>query len=142
MEAFQYKYDINGADSMVVEFNVTAGQTIDGGDIVEFAAGGTVQRAAAGSVRIAGVAVEGIANAAAGKRIQVNVGNGAIFRVKYTAGTKLTLTDTDRGVSFDLAAGVKTINLDDTTGGMCAVVDYDNINKTADVLIKSRLINT
>lgn len=139
-EAFEYKYDIDGAEPISIALPCVTSTSFDAGDIVEFSSG-LIRKAVAGSTAIAGVAVEGVVSAAAGQKVQVLVSRGAIFRVKYTPGTKTSLTNADRGTAFDLdASNAKTINLDDTTGGMCVVIDFDNVAKTADVLLKSRTL--
>jgi hypothetical protein len=52
----------------------------------------------------------------------------------YTGSSKTSLADTDLVTTlFDIDNGT-TIDLDDTTGGMCSVVAYDNDNDTADVI--------
>lgn len=141
-EAFQYKYNYNGADVMVAQYTATTGASFDAGDLLQFAAAGTIERAVAGSTRIAGVAVDTVVNAVAGTKAQVNVGAGSVYRVKFVPGTKTTFSGTDLGLLYDLSAGsAKTINPDDVTGGMCLVVDYNNTNLTVDVLLKARLIN-
>lgn len=142
LSGFHYKYDINGSEPMVLSLTVATGVSFDENDILEFDGSGLVQLAAAGSTRIAGVAVEGVVNAPAGTKVQVLVSKGAVYRVTYTPGTKTNLAGADRGVAFDLKTTArKTIDLDDVTAGMCIVVDFNNTEKTADVLLKSRLLN-
>lgn len=142
LSGFHYRYDFNGSEPMIVSLPVVTGTTFDENDILEFSAGGLIQLAAAGSVRIAGVAVEGVVNAPAGTKVQVMVSKGAVYRASYTGSTKTALTNADRGVAFDLKTTArKQIDLDDTTGGMCVVVDFNNEEKWADVLLKSRLLN-
>jgi len=140
-EAFQYKYDRYGADAFAEFRTAKTGTTFAAGDILAYSSSAdTVELATAGSTRIAGIAIDGVTNAVAGQQVQVQINPGAVYRVKYTPGTKTSLAGSDVGTSFDLASGSKTINLDDTTGGMCKVVAYDNTEKTADVMIGSRLV--
>lgn len=48
-----------------------------------------------------------------------------IITAKYTGSSKTSLTDADISKIFDLTDS-QTVNLDDTTGGCCFCVDYDN----------------
>jgi hypothetical protein len=46
---------------------------------------------------------------------------------KYTGSSKTSLTDADLQKVFDISSDV-LVNLDDTTGGCCRCVGYDNAN--------------
>lgn len=48
-----------------------------------------------------------------------------IVSAKYTGSSKTSLTDADISKTFDLADS-QTVNLDDTSGGPCLCVGYDN----------------
>ena len=138
MKRFEYLFDIDGAEPMVIALTAATGTSFESGDLLAFSSG-LVGKAAAASTSIAGVAVEGVTNAPAGTKVQVLVSRGSVFRTGYTTGTKTSLADADIGTAFDLdSVDQTTISLDDTSGGMCILVAYDNAAKTADVLIKGR----
>jgi hypothetical protein len=48
-----------------------------------------------------------------------------VVSAKYTGTSKTSLTDADITKAFDLTDS-QTVNLDDTSGGPCLCVDYDN----------------
>lgn len=130
-----------GEESPVIEwFAVDASQTINEGDFVQIdATSKLLKPAAAASTTIVGVAlgsvITGASPSATKDRIPVALARGGLFRVAYTGSTKTSLATTDKFTTkFDLGTA-STVNLDDTTGGMCYVYNYDNTNKTADVVI-------
>lgn len=131
-----------GEDSPVVEwFNVGANQTIVYGDLVQInATTGLLEAATAASTTIVGMANGDITTGAtvtSKDKIPVILARGSLFRLNYVGTTKTSLTQADLyTVAFDLSSKT-TINLDDTTGGMCLVFRYDNVKKTADVVIKT-----
>ncbi|MEO3947628.1 hypothetical protein [Gorillibacterium sp. CAU 1737] len=119
-------------------FDVGASQTINEGDLV-VASSGVIVVAAAAATAIVGIAAASITTGAspvAGvDRIPVTLVKDAVIRIDYTGTTKTTLAVADKyGTAFDLGTK-RTLNLDDTTGGMLQVIDYNNTNKTADVVI-------
>ncbi len=58
----------------------------------------------------------------------------ALIRSEFTGSSKTSLTDADIGKVFDLT-DENTVNLDDTTGGICVCQGYDNTNGTIDFVI-------
>jgi len=69
--------------------------------------------------------------------IPVTLARDAVIRINFAGTTKTTLAQADLyKTKFDLSDQV-TINLDDTTGGMCMVIGYDNTKQTADVVIST-----
>ena len=71
------------------------------------------------------------------------LGPMSVIRVPFTGSTKKTLAAADRfGTLFDWDATAKDMDLDDTTGGVFAVVNYVNEDATrgtgiADVVISA-----
>lgn len=117
-------------------------QTITAGDVLAVSGGYAVVAAAgAAAGTILGVAEEAVTSTTAGvKDVRVNVSPYGVFEVNYTGATKTFLADTDLyDTAFDLNATADGINLDDTLGGFCRVIGYDNIKKTAHVIIGNRL---
>lgn len=119
-------------------FDVGANQTIAEGDLVAASSGLAVAAAAASTaiIGIAGAPITTGASPVAGvDRIPVTLVKDAVIRIDYTGSTKTTLTAADKFTTlFDLGTK-RTLNLDDTTGGMLQVIDYNNTNKTADVVV-------
>lgn len=130
-------------DPIVVSWRVAASQTIKAGDLVEI--NGTskyLQAASAASTTLVGIAQQSITTDGTitpDDKIGVLPLTDVVIRIPYVGTTKTTLADTDLVTTlFDLSApgaGETTMNLDDTTGGVCSVVAYDNVRKTADVII-------
>jgi hypothetical protein len=136
---------IDGRNQAVVKyFNVGASQTIKEGDALQIdAATGKVVAAVGGSTTLIGVANKDITTGgtvSAKDNIGVTLFKNSVFRFPFTGTTKTTLEEADLYTKkFDLG-GKNSINLDDTTGGMCQVIAYDNTNKTADVVISAGLV--
>lgn len=136
---------IDGRNQAVVKyFNVGANQTIKEGDALQIdAATGKVVVAVAASTTLIGTANKDITTGAtvtAKDNIGVTLFKNSVFRFSYVGTTKTTLDEVDLYTKkFDLS-DKRTINLDDTTGGMCQVIAYDNTNKTADVVISTGLV--
>lgn len=136
---------IDGRNQAVVKyFNVGANQTIKEGDALQIdAATGKVVAAVAASTTLIGTANKDITTGGtvtAKDNIGVTLFKNSVFRFPYSGTTKTTLAETDLyTVKFDLA-NKNSINLDDTTGGMCQVIAYDNAKKTADVVISTGLV--
>lgn len=133
---------IDGRNQAVVKnFNVGASQTINEGDIVQIDA--TTRKLVVGvaaSTTLVGIANRSITTGAsptAKDNIGVTLFKNAVVRVPYVGTTKTTLAETDLYTTkFDLNDKT-SINLDDTTGGMCQVIAYNNTAKTADVVIST-----
>lgn len=129
----------NYNEPTAVEWRVAASQTINQGDLVAIdATSRYLIPAVAASANLVGIAAQSITTSASvtpNDKIAVLPLTDVVIRVSYAGSTKTTLADTDLVTTlFDLS-NATTINLDDTTGGMCSVVDYDNTRKTADVII-------
>lgn len=126
-------------DPIAVPWRVKASVTINEGDLVAIdATTKYLIPAVAASTDIVGIAQQTITT---GATVTVTDSIGVIpvtdvvVRIEYAGSTKTTLADTDLvTVLFDLT-DANTMNLDDTTGGMCSVVDYNNTLKYADVII-------
>lgn len=125
--------------STTVFVNIGASQTINVGDLIQI--DGTTRKgvvAVAASATLIGIAEEAITTGASvttADNIPVTLLKGQVMRIDFTGSTKTTLAETDLySTAFDLS-DKKTINLDDTTGGMCKVLAYDNTNGTADVVV-------
>ncbi|WP_199614648.1 hypothetical protein [Paenibacillus alkalitolerans] len=116
---------------------VAASQTIEEGDLLQVASG-RASTAVAASTTIIGIALEAVTTGASvddDDTVLVQLIADAVIRIDYTGTTKTSLANADLyGTAFDLS-DEKTINLDDTTGGMCFVVGFDNTEDTADVVI-------
>jgi hypothetical protein len=146
--AFRYSYHLVGpAEYVVRKFKVAANQDIKYGNLVKLNASGKVVEAAAAATNILGVALEDKATGASPTdadtlNVLVPV-SFTVFEADYAGSTKTSLTDADIGVVFDIVVGSDgdhKVNLDDTTGGMCKVVAFDNARKVAYVIITSRLL--
>jgi hypothetical protein len=135
-----YKRSITGRNEPVtVNLNIAASQTITAGDLLQINATSRKGEAAvAASTTLFGIAQADITTGASvddTDSIPVTLLEGAVIRIDYTGTTKTSLAETDLySTAFDLS-DKKTLNLDDTTGGMCKVLAFDNDNDTADVVI-------
>ncbi|MGE5631384.1 MAG: hypothetical protein ACM3TR_09845 [Caulobacteraceae bacterium] len=99
------------------------------GDLVVGTLSAAVKAAAAPSAgTVIGICTVAAAQSAVG---EVELISGRVLRAPYTGSTKTSLADTDFGTVFDLSNST-TVNLDDTTGGCCVCVGYDNNNDTID----------
>jgi hypothetical protein len=133
------KSAITGGNLPIIEYvEIDANQTIKQGDLIQIDATsrkGVVAVAASTSlVGIAGDDITTGASVTSKDRIPVTLIRGSVMRIDYTGTTKTTLADGDKYLtSFDLS-DKKTLNLDDTTGGMLKVIAFDNTKKTADVI--------
>lgn len=133
---------IDGRNQAVVKnFNVGASQTINEGDLVQIdATSRKIVAAVAASTTLVGIANRSIttgASVTSKDNIGVTLLKSVVVRVSYVGTTKTTLAETDLYTTkFDLN-DKNSINLDDTTGGMCQVIAYDNTQKTADVVIST-----
>ena len=127
-------------DPIEIPWRVKASTTINEGDLVALdATTRYLIPAVAASTDLVGIAQQTITTGATvtvTDSILVLPLTEVVLRVSYVGTTKTTLADTDLvSTLFDLSTAT-AINLDDTTGGMCSVVDYDNTRKTADIIIK------
>lgn|SRR5574341_1025199 len=135
----RYIRSISGYNDPVnVKWRVDINQTIAEGDLVQIdATSRYIEAAVPASTTLVGIAMEAITTGGtvtAADAIKVIPLTGAVFRMKYTGVTKTTLADTDLLTTlFDIDNGT-TIDLDDTTGGMCSIVGYNNTNATADII--------
>lgn len=125
-------------DPVEVRWRVAVSQTIAVGDVVQLdATSRYIEAAEPASTTLVGIAQEAITTTAtitASDEIGIIPLTGIVVRMKYVGTTKTSLADTDLATTlFDIDNGT-TIDLDDTTGGMCSVVAYDNTLKTADVV--------
>lgn len=137
--AFEYRYDLSGrCDPVVVKWPAGPNQTITKGMLLSVSSGKAVA-AAAGTTAVLGVAVSGKTTGGTvtdNDTVEVIIPTPtAVFEVNYTGNTKTSLNSSDLTTAFDLA-NANTIDLDDTVGGMCCVVGFDNVKKTADIVFK------
>lgn len=121
-----------------VYVNIGANQTVAIGDLIQIDA--TTRKGVVGvaaSTTLIGIAEKAITTGAtvtSADNIPATLIRDAVFRIDYVGATKTTLAETDLySTSFDLS-DKKTMNLDDTTGGMLKVLAFDNTKKTADVV--------
>ena len=126
-------------DPIEIPWRVKASTTINEGDLVAIdATTKYLIPAVAASTDLVGIAQQTITTNATitpDDKITILPLTDAVIRIEFTGTTKTTLADTDLvTVLFDLT-DANTMNLDDTTGGMCSVVDYNNTLKYADVII-------
>jgi hypothetical protein len=135
----RYIRNVSGYNQPIAKrWRVDVSQTISEGDIVQIdATSRWIEAAAAASTTLVGIACQSIttgASVTADDAIDVIPLTGIVVRMDYTGSSKTSLADTDLVTTlFDIDNGT-TIDLDDTTGGMCSVVAYDNDNDTADVI--------
>lgn len=139
--AFRYKRVFGRPDSTAYlhPWPVATNQTITEG-MALILSSGLAAKATAGSTAILGVAAHDKttgASVTSADTVLVYLDPNAEFEVGYTGSTKTSLSDADLGTAFDINTDAISINLDDTTGGMCVVVGYDNTAKTARVKFKS-----
>jgi hypothetical protein len=136
----RYIRTISGYNEPVnVKWRVDVSQTIAEGDLVQI--DGTsrwLEAAAPASTTLVGIAMQSITTTASvtvADSIDVLPLTGVVIRMDYVGSSKTSIVDTDLLTTlFDIDNGTE-MDLDDTTGGMCSVVDYDNTNDTADVII-------
>lgn len=74
------------------------------------------------------------------ERVLVDPCLDKIIAIDFTdAGTKKTFAETDLGSLYDISDST-TLNPDDTTGGFLKLVDYDNDNLIAYVMIHNHFL--
>lgn len=116
MEILNNKYEV--VDFIAGSGGVSAGElvTISSATVITASGGESANT-------IVGIALE---DADATDLVPVAVPeDGAIIQAEYTGISKTTLADTDIGTVFDVSDG-ETVDLDDTTGGCCLCVGYNN----------------
>lgn len=138
---FEFQKMIDGkSNPTIMDWPVAANQTITRGALLQLT-GGLAAVASAGSTSILGVAQAPKTTGASvtnADTVPVLIARNAVFKVGYTGSTKTSLSSADNGTAFDINADAKSINLDDTTGGMCKLfATFDNTAKTAHVVISS-----
>lgn len=136
---FEFKKMIDGkSNPTVMDWPVAASQTITRGTLLALSSG-LAAVAASGSSTILGVAQAPKTTGASvtdADTVSVLLARNSVFKVGYTGTTKTSLASADNGTAFDINTGALTINLDDTTGGMCKLfATFDNTAKTAHVVI-------
>jgi len=126
-------------DPIEIPWRVAASQTINEGDLVGIdATSRYLKSAAASSTTLAGIAQQSITTSATvtpNDKITVLPLTDVVVRLNFTGSTKKTLADTDLATTKFNLKDPQTIDLDNTTNGMCTVIDYDNDLQWADVLI-------
>lgn len=138
----RYIRHIQGYNQPIAKrWRVKASTTINEGDLVAIDSSSRyLIPAVAASSAIAGIAGQSITTGASvtdKDAIDVQPVLDCVIRVAFTGSSKTTLADTDLATTlFDLS-NATTINLDDTTGGMCSVMEYNNTKGWADVIIAS-----
>lgn len=114
-------------------------QTINIGDLLQIeSTSGKLEVAVAASTSIVGIAMEAIttATATAADVIPVALVKDQVIRIDVDqTGTKKTFDQSDYFLTAYDLKNKTSINPDDTTGGMCYVVDSDIDADTADVII-------
>lgn len=119
--------------------NIGVNQTIVTGNLISIDATSKLGIAAvAASTTLYGIAEGSIttgASVTAADKIPVTLLKDSIVRIPFTtAGVKKTFADTDKYITkFDLLDKT-SIAPDDTTGGMCHIIEYDNTALTCDVV--------
>jgi len=116
---------------------IGASQTIVTGNLIAISSGLGIAAVAA-SAALYGIAEADITTTSsptAADRIPVTLLKGAVVRLPFTAaGSKKTFADADLfATKFDLLDKT-SVAPDDTTGGMCHIVAYDNTALTCDVV--------
>ena len=135
----RYIRNISGYNEPVhIRWRVAASQTIKEGDLVELdATSRYLKPASASSTTLVGIALESIttgAQVSPQDAIKVLPLTGIVVRMSYAGSSKPTLADSDLATTLFNLSDATTIDLDNTTNGMCSVVAYDNTRKPADVI--------
>ncbi len=123
----------------VSRIRVNDSQTIVAGDLLIISAKKASKAGAAAAIdTILGVAAEAITTTTATDASIISyypAQADMVWRAQYlTTGTKTSFTDADLNTVYDIDANTK-INPDDTTGGFCELVGYNNTDKVAFVRI-------
>jgi len=123
----KYVYSLDNSQPMTVK--ITTNAAVVEGDILAITSG-LVGPLTAADVDIIGIAMGDAASGAEASVLLINP--MSVIRVPFTGSTKKTLAAADRfGTLFDWDATAKDMDLDDTTGGVFAVVNYVNVDATA-----------
>lgn len=129
----KYVYSLDNSQPMTIEI-VTNAAVIDG-ELVAITSGLAGPLTAA-DVAILGISMGAYASGATAKVLLLNP--MSVIRISYSGTSKTSLAAADKwGTAFDYEATGKTLNLDDTTGGVFRVVNYNNTDDTADVVISA-----
>jgi hypothetical protein len=136
----KYQKSLDYSQPNEIKVKINASQTIIAGDLI-FISSGKGSKATAASTAIIGIALEAITTGAevtdADEISVLMINSKSVIRLDYAGVTKTSLTSADMWITaFDITSAQK-VNLDDTTGGQCLVVGYDNTNETVDVIIKA-----
>lgn len=123
----KYLYSLDNTQPMTVKI-VTNAAVVEG-DILAITSG-LVGPLANGDSDIIGIAM---GDAASSAEVPVLLLSPlSVIRVPFAGSTKKSLTAADRfGTLFDWDATNKDLDLDDTNGGVFAVVNYNNVDTTA-----------
>jgi len=125
-------YIRDGQPSVVIGSMPVGTGGVTKGDLVVVSANTVVKAAAAPTAAtVLGIALKTVA---ATGYVDVELVADRIITAKYVTGSKTSVVDADKTKVFDLT-DAQSINLDDTTGGCCFCVGYDNVAKTMDFLV-------
>ena len=132
-----------GTFDNIVEILVNDTQTILKGDII-IVSSGKASLGADGTCTdgvVLGTATHAITTttATATDILKVDVDKKGIYRFDYAGSSKTSLAATDLYDTIFDVNDAHTVDLDDTTGGCCIVVDYDNTAETCDVILINRV---
>jgi hypothetical protein len=141
--AFRPSYCLTGTMEYITrKWPVAASQTIKRGMVLVLSSGlAAAAGDAPGAGTVLGVAASSVttgSSVTSADTVDVVFAPNVVFEVDYTGSTKTTLADADRGTSFDFGTDATTIDLDDTTGGVCKVIGFDNTRKVAFVILGNR----
>lgn len=133
------KRDSGKGVAPVDRIRVNDSQTIVAGDLLIMSTKKASKAGAAAAANtILGVAAESITTTTATDADIIRyypAQSDMVWRVQYlTTGTKTSFTDADLHTDYDVDANTK-INPDDTTGGFCELVNYNNTDHVAFVRI-------
>ena len=131
--AVKYLYSLDNSQPMTVEIVTNA--IVTDGMLLAITSGLAGPLTAADSA-ILGISMGAYASGATAKVLLLNP--MSVIRISYSGSSKTSLAAADKwGTLFDYEATGGTLNLDDTTGGVFRVVNYDNTADTADVTISA-----
>jgi hypothetical protein len=121
----------DGRPSTVIKGTVgTSG--VSKGDMCVLSSNTFVQAAGGATVlTVCGIALEDASSGDVGKFELVG---DRIVTARYTGSSKTSVTDADISKVFDFSTA-QVIDLDDTTGGSCFCVGYDNDLDTIDFIV-------
>lgn len=122
---------ITDADVKQVPFIVGTGGIVAGDLAVVSSATAVKAAAAASDATVLGIA---LADGSAGDTISFGLVAGKTVASGYTGSTKTSVVAADTGKVFDLT-DENTVNLDDTTVGICVCTGYNNTTKEIKFMI-------